>query len=41
MSQREVAGILGIKQDSIYTLVARAKMQFEHQYVSAYGRVTS
>jgi len=40
-SYREVAGILGIKQDSIYTLVARAKMQFEHQYVSAYGRVTS
>lgn len=40
-SCREVAGILGIKPDSIYTLVARAKTQFEQEYVSAYGRATS
>jgi RNA polymerase sigma-70 factor (ECF subfamily) len=36
-SCREVAGILGVKPDSIYTLVARAKVQFERAYVDAYG----
>jgi RNA polymerase sigma factor (sigma-70 family) len=36
-SCREVAGILGVKPDSIYTLVARAKVQFERAYVNAYG----
>jgi len=39
-SCREVAGILGVKPDSIYTLVARAKVQFERRYVSTYGRAT-
>lgn len=35
---REVAVILAVKPDSIYTLIARAKVQFEQAYVSAYGR---
>jgi RNA polymerase sigma factor (sigma-70 family) len=41
LSCREVAGILDIKPDSIYTLVARAKTRFEQEYVRAYGRATS
>jgi RNA polymerase sigma-70 factor (ECF subfamily) len=38
LSCREVAVILAVKPDSIYTLIARAKVQFERAYVSAYGR---
>jgi RNA polymerase sigma-70 factor (ECF subfamily) len=38
LSCREVAVMLAVKPDSIYTLIARAKVQFERAYVTAYGR---
>ncbi len=35
---REIAGVLGLKPDSLYVLLARAKAQFEQKYVNLYGR---
>ena len=36
-SCREMAAMLGLKPDSLYTLIARAKVQFEKKYVSLFG----
>jgi RNA polymerase sigma-70 factor (ECF subfamily) len=35
---REIADFLGMKPDSLYVLISRAKAQFEKQYVTLYGR---
>jgi RNA polymerase sigma-70 factor, ECF subfamily len=35
---REIAAVLGIKPDSLYVLISRARAQFEKEYVSLYGR---
>jgi RNA polymerase sigma factor (sigma-70 family) len=35
---REIAGVLGLKPDSLYVLIARAKAQFEQKYLQLYGR---
>ncbi len=35
---REIAGVLGLKPDSLYVLIARAKAQFERKYLELYGR---
>ena len=35
---REIAGVLGLKTDSLYVLIARAKAQFEQKYSQLYGR---
>jgi RNA polymerase sigma-70 factor (ECF subfamily) len=37
-SCREIAAVLGMKQDSLYVLIARAKAQFEQKYLRLYGR---
>lgn len=35
---KEIAAVLGLKPDSLYVLISRAKAQFEKEYVSLYGR---
>jgi RNA polymerase sigma factor (sigma-70 family) len=35
---KEIAAVLGVKSDSLYVLISRAKAQFEKEYVSLYGR---
>jgi RNA polymerase sigma factor (sigma-70 family) len=35
---REIAALLGVKPDSLYVLISRARAQFEKEYVSLYGR---
>ena len=35
---KEIAAVLGVKPDSLYMLISRAKAQFEKEYVSLYGR---
>ncbi len=35
---REMASVLGLKPDSLYVLIARAKAQFEQRYLKLYGR---
>jgi RNA polymerase sigma-70 factor (ECF subfamily) len=35
---KEIAGVLGVKPDSLYVLISRAKAQFEREYVNLYGR---
>ncbi len=35
---KEMAALLGVKPDSLYVLISRAKAQFEKEYVSLYGR---
>ena len=35
---KEIAAVLGAKPDSLYVLIARARAQFEKEYVSLYGR---
>jgi RNA polymerase sigma-70 factor (ECF subfamily) len=35
---KEIAGVLGVKPDSLYVLISRAKAQFEKEYVNLYGR---
>jgi RNA polymerase sigma factor (sigma-70 family) len=35
---KEIAGLLGVKPDSLYVLISRARAQFEKEYVSLYGR---
>jgi DNA-directed RNA polymerase specialized sigma24 family protein len=36
-SCKEIAAVLGLKPDSLYVLIARAKAQFEKKYVRLYG----
>ncbi len=35
---KEIAAMLGVKSDSLYVLISRARAQFEKEYVSLYGR---
>ncbi len=35
---KEIAAVLGVRSDSLYVLISRAKAQFEKEYVSLYGR---
>jgi RNA polymerase sigma-70 factor (ECF subfamily) len=35
---KEIAAVLGVKSDSLYVLISRARAQFEKEYVSLYGR---
>jgi RNA polymerase sigma-70 factor (ECF subfamily) len=35
---KEIAAVLGVKPDSLYVLVSRARAQFEKEYVSLFGR---
>ena len=35
---KEMAALLGVKPDSLYVLISRAKSQFEKEYVNLYGR---
>ncbi len=35
---REMASVLGLKPDSLYVLIARARAQFEQRYLKLYGR---
>ena len=35
---REIAEVLGLKPDSLYVLIARAKARFEQRYLQLYGR---
>jgi DNA-directed RNA polymerase specialized sigma24 family protein len=34
----EIAAMLAVKSDSLYTLISRARAQFEKEYLSLYGR---
>jgi len=36
-SCKEIASVLGMKTDSLYVLIARAKAQFERKYLRLYG----
>lgn len=38
LSYRDIAVMLGLKTDSIYTLVCRARARFEQEYLKLYGR---
>jgi RNA polymerase sigma-70 factor (ECF subfamily) len=35
---KEIAAVLGVRLESLYVLISRAKAQFEKEYVSLYGR---
>jgi hypothetical protein len=35
---KEMSALLGLKTDSLYVLISRAKAQFEKEYVNLYGR---
>lgn len=35
---KEIAAVLGLKPDSLYVLISRARAQFEKEYVRLYGR---
>jgi len=35
---KEIAAVLGVKSDSLYVLMSRARAQFEREYVKLYGR---
>ena len=35
---KEIASVVGVKPDSLYVLISRARAQFEKEYVSLYGR---
>ena len=35
---KEIAAVLGVKSDSLYVLISRARTQFEREYVKLYGR---
>ena len=37
-SCKEIAAVLGVRPDSLYVLIARAKAQFEQKYLRLYGR---
>ena len=36
-STRETADVLGVKPESVYTLLGRAKERFEKKYTHLYG----
>ncbi|HVW11855.1 MAG TPA: sigma-70 family RNA polymerase sigma factor [Bryobacteraceae bacterium] len=38
---KEIAGVLGMRADSLYVLISRARARFEKEYVSLYGRSES
>ncbi len=38
MPYRDIAVTLGLKTDSVYTLVCRARSRFEQEYLKLYGR---
>jgi DNA-binding CsgD family transcriptional regulator len=38
---KEIAGVLGMRADSLYVLISRARTRFEKEYVSLYGRSES
>jgi RNA polymerase sigma factor (sigma-70 family) len=40
-SAKEIAALVGVKTDSLYVLISRAKAQFEKEYTSLYGRAES
>ena len=35
---KEISAVLGVRLDSLYVLISRARAQFEKEYVSLYGR---
>lgn len=35
---KEIAAVLGMRADSLYVLISRARAKFEKEYVSLYGR---
>jgi RNA polymerase sigma factor (sigma-70 family) len=35
---KEIAALLGVRSDSLYVLISRARAQFEKEYVRQYGR---
>ena len=35
---KEMAAVLGIKPDSLYVIIGRAKAKFEQEYLKLYGR---
>lgn len=35
---KEISEVLGVRPDSLYVLISRARMQFEKEYVKLYGR---
>jgi RNA polymerase sigma-70 factor (ECF subfamily) len=35
---KEIAAVLGVKPDSLYVLISRARTQFEREYVKLFGR---
>ncbi len=35
---KEIAAVMGVRLDSLYVLISRARAQFEKEYVSLYGR---
>ena len=37
-SGKEIADVLGVRLDSLYVLLSRARTQFEKEYVRLYGR---
>ena len=37
-SCKEIAELLGVKLDSLYVTISRAKAQFEKEYLGLYGR---
>jgi RNA polymerase sigma-70 factor (ECF subfamily) len=40
-SCKEIAGLLGMRADSLYVLISRARARFEREYVNLYGRSES
>lgn len=38
---KEIAGLLGMRADSLYVLISRARVRFEKEYVTLYGRSES
>jgi RNA polymerase sigma-70 factor (ECF subfamily) len=38
---KEIAGLLGMRADSLYVLISRARVRFEKEYVNLYGRSES
>jgi DNA-directed RNA polymerase specialized sigma24 family protein len=35
---KEMSGVLGMKTDSLYVLLGRARAKFEQEYLRIYGR---
>jgi RNA polymerase sigma-70 factor (ECF subfamily) len=38
---KEIAGVFGVRADSLYVLISRARARFEKEYVNLYGRSES